>query len=165
MIPTWVLPDSMLLPQHEDPSRAGDKMRPDVMFEELTREEQHIYSHATCDAILPLLPTNIGHSCKRRKVWILEVGHSSDTKYEEKLQEEILQHQALVNVLTTWGYDVQLRPLPLGFAGTIYKSNLKALIDLGITGHQSLSILRKLHIHAITCLHSTIRERRYLKGF
>ena len=133
------------------------------MIVELTSEEQRIYCSATCNAVLPSLPTNIKHSCKRRKVWILEVGYSSDTRYEEKFQEKTQQHQALVNAPTQWGYDVYLRPLPLGFAGTIYKSNLETLVDLGITRHQSLSVLRKLHMHAITCLHNIIKERRYLE--
>jgi len=58
-----------------------------------------------------------------------------------------------------------LRPLPLGVAGTIYKTNLTTLMDLGITRHQSLATLRKLHIHAISCLHNITTERRYLERF
>ena len=141
---------------HEEPSLTRDKIltRPDVMLVELTSEEQRIYYSATFNAVLPSLPTNIKHSCKRRKVWILEVGYSSDTKYEENFQEKTQQHQALVHALTQWGYDVHLRPLPLGFAGTVYKSNLESQVDLGITRHQSLSVLRKLHMQAITCLHN-----------
>ena len=103
-IPTWFLPDSMLPSHREDPSRTRDKMRPDVMMVELTHEEQRMYSHAR-DAVLSNLLTHTGHNCKRRKVRILEVGYSSNTKYEEKFQEKTLQHQALVNTLTQWGYD------------------------------------------------------------
>ncbi len=103
-IPTWFLPDSMLPSHREDPSRTRDKMRPDVMMVELTHEEQRMYSHAR-DAVLSNLLTHTGHNCKRRKVRILEVGYSSNTKYEEKFQEKTLQHQALVNTLTQRGYD------------------------------------------------------------
>ena len=160
-----------MLPPHQlqnheelsEPSLIRDKTRPDVMIVELTLEEQRTYCNAKCNAVLPNLSTNIKHSCKRRRVWILEVGYNSDTKYEEKFQEKTQQHQPLVNALTQWGYDVHLRPLPLGFAGTIYKSNPTTLADLGITRYQSLSVLRKLHIHAITCLHNIIKGRRYLE--
>ena len=102
---------------------------------------------------------------------ILEVGYSSDTKYEEKFQEKTQQHQALVNALTQWGYDVRrlvyiMKVLAKAFTiriCTVYKSNLETLVDLGITRHQSLSVLRKLHMHASTCLHNIIKERRYLE--
>ena len=138
---------------------------------ELLSEEQRIYCNATCNihAVLPDLSTNMKHSCKQRKVWILEVVYNSNTKCEEKLREKIQQHQALVNALTKWGCNLHLRPLPLGFAGTVYKSNLETLEDLGITRYQSLSVLRKLqshacnHMHAITCLHNIIEGRRYLE--
>ena len=142
-MPTWVLPDSMLPPHHDNdnPSLTREKMRPDVMLVELTPEEQRTYYRAhtigsTLKLVdLPNLLTRIEHSCKRRKVWPLEVGYSSETKYKEKFQEKTLQHQALVNALTQWGYDVHLRPLPLGFASTVYNTNLKTLIDLGVTRH------------------------------
>ena len=86
---------------HEEPSLTRDKTRPDVMIVELTSEEQRIYCSATCNAVPPSLPTNIKHSCKRRKVWILEllililIGYSSDTKYEKKFQEKTQQHKFL----------------------------------------------------------------------
>ena len=73
------------------------------MIVELTAEEQRMYYSATCNAVLPSLPTNIKQSCKRRKVCILEVGYSSDTKYEEKFQEKTQQHQL------SW-FVVQLMP-------------------------------------------------------
>ena len=64
----------------------------------------------------------------------------SDNYPVTQKKKKTQQHQALVNALTQWSYDVHLRPLPLGFAGTVYKSNLETLVDLGITRHQSLSV-------------------------
>jgi len=132
---------------------------------ELTRLEQCTYLTAEDNADLPPLTSHIGRSCRRRKVWVLEVGYGSDTKYEEIWQTKTEQHQTLIRLLTHFGYEVHLRPLPLGVAGTIYKTNLTTLVDLGITRHQSSGTLRKLHIHAISCLHNIIKERRYLERF
>ena len=95
--------------------------------------------------------------------WILEGGYCSDTKYEEKLHEKTQQHQEVTNMLTQYGYDVYLKPLPLGFAGTVYKSNLEALMHFGMNKTKAKGTLRKLHTHAITCLHNFIKARRYLE--
>ncbi len=101
---------------------------------ELTRLEQCTYLTAEDNADLPPLTSHIGRSCRRRKVWVLEVGYGSDTKYEEIWQTKTEQHQTLIRLLTHFGYEVHLRPLPLGVAGTIYKTNLTTLVDLGIGG-------------------------------
>jgi hypothetical protein len=101
---------------------------------EQTRLEQCTYLTAEDNADLPPLTSHIGRSCRRRKVWVLEVGYGSDTKYEEIWQTKTEQHQTLISLLTHFGYEVHLRPLPLGVAGTIYKTNLTTLVDLGIGG-------------------------------
>ena len=49
-------------------------MRPDVMVVELTRREQRTYFIVEDNADLPPLESHIECSCKRRKVWVLEVG-------------------------------------------------------------------------------------------
>lgn len=60
-----------------------------------------------------------------------------------------------------------LKPAPLGFAGTVYKLKpsvkQEALVDLGTTKHQSLSVFHKLHMHAMTCLHDIMKKREILK--
>jgi len=63
-----------------------------------------------------------------------------------------------------YGYDVQLRPMPLGYAGTIYNCNLSMLQDLGLQRTVAIGVLKKLHTHAILCLHNIIKERRYLEN-
>lgn len=42
-------------------------------------------------------------------------------------------------------------------SGTIYKSGCSALTELGFSNNQAKSILKKLHMHAITCLHNIIK--------
>ena len=72
------------------------------------------------------------------------------------------QHEKLVgDMLKMYGYDVQLRPMPLGYAGTIYNCNLSMLQDLGLQRTVAKGVLKKLHTHAILCLHNIIKERRY----
>ena len=43
------------------------------------------------------------------------------------------ERQNVVGILTIYDYNVHLRPLPLGYAGSIYKKNLTAVMDLGIS--------------------------------
>jgi len=52
-------------------------------------------------------------------------------------------------MLKMYGYDVQLRPMPLGYAGTIYNCNLSMLQDLGLQRTVAIGVLKKLHTHAI----------------
>ncbi len=86
-----------------------------------------------------------------------------DFRCQENLFQNTQQHELLVSLLTQWGYNVLMRPMPLGYAGTIYKSNLIALMDLGLTRLQGRDTLRKLHVHAIKRLHNIITQRRYLE--
>ncbi len=80
------------------------------------------------------------------------------------MAEKNEQHEKLVDMLKMYGYDVHLRPMPLGYAGTIYNCNLSMLQDLGLQRTVAKGVLKKLHMHAITCLHNIIKERRYLKN-
>ncbi len=84
-IPTWVMPNSIIAIYHEDPVAAREKIRPDVMVVELTKSEQQRYGNGAManTACHTALPTKVGN--RARKVWILEGGYCSDTKYAEKL--------------------------------------------------------------------------------
>ena len=84
--------------------------------------------------------------------------------YAEKVAEKNEQHEKLVDMLKLYGYDVYLRPMPLGYAGTIYNCNLLMLQDLGLQRTVAKGVLKKLHMHAITSLHNIIKERRYLEN-
>ena len=80
--------------------------------------------------------------------------------YKGKLHEKTQQHQEVTNMLTQYGYDMHLKALPLGFAGTVYKSNLEALMHFGMNETKAKSTLCKLHTQAITCLHNITKARR-----
>ena len=124
-----------------------------------------IYQRAAGSTPHNLLPSSVidprlGRG-RQRKIWI---GYCADTRYAEKVAEKNEQHEKLVDMLKMYGYDVQLRPMPLGYAGTIYNCNLSMLQDLGLQRTVAKGVLKKLHTHAILCLHNIIKERRYLKN-
>ncbi|DBA96641.1 TPA: hypothetical protein ACH3X1_015499 [Trebouxia sp. C0004] len=72
----------------------------------------------------------------------------------------VLCKHHLADMLKMYGYHVQLRPMPLGYAGTIYNCNLTMLQDLGLQRTVAKGVLKKLHTQAILCLHNIIKERR-----
>ena len=51
----------------------------------------------------------------------------------------------------------------VGVAGTVYKSGLKALRELGMGGKDARALLRELHLHALECLHNIVLARRQLE--
>ncbi len=55
----------------------------------------------------------------------MEGSYCADTRYAEKVAEK-KEDEKLVNMLTRYGYDdVHLRPMPLGYAGTICSCNFQ----------------------------------------
>ena len=67
-------------------------------------------------------------------------------------------------MLKMYGYDVHLRPMPLGDAGTMYNCNLSMMQDLGLQRPVAKGVMMRLHMHAITSLHNIIKGRRYLEN-
>ena len=137
------------------------------MMVELQEHEQSIYQRAAGGTPHNILPSSVidprlGRG-RQRKIWIVEGGYCADTRYAEKVTEKN-EHEKLVDMLKMYGYDVQLRPMPLGYAGTIYNCNLSMLQDLGLQRTVAKGVLKKMHTHAILCLHNIIKERRYLEN-
>ena len=68
------------------------------------------------------------------------------------------QHATLRELLSEYGYDVVYMALPLGHAGTIYKSNQTVLTEqLGVPRQEAVKMLKKLHMHAITCMQTSLK--------
>ena len=147
--------------QYDDLTTARQKLRPDIMVVEMTSTEQRKYANNTRGRTHKRLAPLVGN--KARKVWLIEGGYCSDTRYEGKMAEKTQQHQQVVHLLTMCGYDVHLRPMPLGYSGTLYKTNLTTLTDIGISRTQAVSVIKKLHLHAIVCLQHIITARRHLE--
>ena len=98
------------------------------------------------------------------RVWIIEVGYCSDTRYEDKLRQKREQHRLLEDLLTRRGFKVIYLPIILGNAGAIYKTTESALLQLGISHKQVQGLLSKLSDHATRYLHSLVKTRRHLEN-
>ncbi len=123
------------------------------MFE-LHEHEQSVCQGAASSTTHSVLPSSItdpqlGHG-RQRKIRIVEGGYCANTRYAEKVTEKNEQHEKLVDMLKMYGYDVHLRPMPLGYASTIYNCNLLMLQDVGLQRTVAKGVLKKLHMHAIT---------------
>jgi hypothetical protein len=55
-----------------------------------------------------------------RKIWLVELGYSSDTRYMDKVIEKKEQHAEVCIFLIAEEYDVMLLPVVLGSAGTLF---------------------------------------------
>ena len=97
------------------------------------------------------------------KVWVIEIGYSSDTRYRERLQEKRDQHAELCSLLAARGYAVELVPIILGSMGSIYRSVDESLRRLGVAPARVPALLHALTLHAMQYVHKIIRTRRQLE--
>jgi hypothetical protein len=67
-----------------------------------------------------------------RKIWVMELGYSSDTSYMDKVMEKKEQHAELCKLLAAEWYDVMLLPIVLGSAGTLFKCLDRATKEIDI---------------------------------
>ena len=174
-VPSFVLPDQYIQSRGLDPQagrgllqrRVADcrnKMRPDLMIVEMTTAEQRIcllhndVSGEDLQALSSRMPNG-----SARRIWIVEGGYCSDTRYTDKLQEKEAQHQALQAALQEYGYNVTTLPIILGVSGSHYHTTTDALKQIGIEHTQADSLMLKLHEHAVTTLHTIVMSRRVLQ--
>ena len=81
----------------------------------------------------PMPPGNHEHQpstrsqVRKRKVWLLEGGYTSDTRHLEKVEEKKQQHETLMKALDLQGFDARLLILTFGVGGTIYKRTQDSL--------------------------------------
>ena len=120
-IPEFVLADIDLT---EGPTQRR-KLRPDIMITDITlretlsckpsrkrgRHKGQQNHHITTIA-----------NGRARRVWIVEVGYYSDTRYLDKLQEKTRQHRQLQFLLMDKGFKVTCLPIILGNSGAIYST-------------------------------------------
>ena len=135
------------------------KLRPDIMLVELSPEEhaQWVSGDLESDGLSPT------HKRRRRKIWILEEGYCSDTRYLGKLAEKESQHAPLCNALQSYGYNVSCLPIVLGNMGCVYNTNTTALKEVGLDANHCKKLLSQLHLHAVTCLQKIVQSRRFLE--
>ena len=88
---------------------------------------------------------------RRRKVWLLEGGYTSDTRHLEKIEEKRQQHKTLLKALEMQGFDVRLLILTFSVGGTIYKRTQDYLEDVGIGPVEMKSLLKDINLHSVEC--------------
>ena len=108
----------------------------------------------------------------QRKIWLLERGGRggvlcslADTKVQDKMDEKVKQHSALKKLLLEYGYECTYMALPLEHAIVLYKTKFTELTEhLGVRKTEACTLLKKLHMLAIICLHNIIKCRRHLEA-
>ena len=166
-IPSFVLQDDTLpaqdtcnCTQEQTGTHERDKLRPDIMLVELTDIERK--AHMTGEE-MPLLNATMQNN-RPRKVWIVEGGYCTDTRYSDKYRRKEIQHEHLKTLLQARGFEVILLPIILGFTRAIYNTTVSALPALGIENTQAKKLLYDLHAHAVQTHHTTIKLRRKLEN-
>lgn len=137
-----------------------DKLRPDMMLVEFTVIEREAY---VAGEDMPLLNATM-QTNRPRKVWIVEGGYCTDTRYSDKFRRKETQHEHLQTLLQARGFEVILLPVILGFTGAIYKTTVSAVAALCIERAQAKKLLYDLHAHAIQTHHTIIKLRRKLEN-
>jgi hypothetical protein len=98
-----------------------------------------------------------------RQVHILELKTCRDTDPRLQLQHANEQHNYLRQKLIEEGYqarNIHILPLLVGVSGTIYhKHTLQTLEQLGISKDRAKRCASKLHIQAISSMHSIVTTR------
>ena len=99
---------------------------------------------------------------RRRKVWLLEGGYTSDTRHLAKIEEKRQQHKTLLKALEMQGFDARLLILTVGVGGTICKRTQDYLKEVGIGTVETKKLLKDIHLHSVECLHNSVVQRRML---
>lgn len=145
-----------------------EKLRPDALILETTNEESlRQQSRKRSHNGSRQLPTTIvdrKDGLRRRKAFILEVGHASETRFHEKYEAKTAQHEQLIKLLHVEGYTPVIMPIILGNTGGIFERMSTDLESLEVTSARTNIIKTRLHIHSIQSMHAIIRSRRATEG-
>ena len=150
-IPPWLLPDSCLARAGIDPADRH-RVRPDILLVEMTSSESTYYTRSTgglqelqADMGRQDVPSSVRSAGRPkpqcRKVWLIEGGYTSDTRYLEKIAQKKAQHQRLMEALKLKRFDAQLMIFAFGVGGSIYKQTMKDLRQLGVSAAACTKIL------------------------
>ena len=151
-IPDWVLP--------KVDGNTLRKMRPDIMvIQGLTPSCANSFSKLTGQGRR--------QAVEKCTVHIFEIGYTSNTRYDSKLQEKAEQHKKLVEELKEEGWKVEFSTdhiVILGTAGLIQLSTKTLLKDTLEVSHEiTEKTLCKLNEIAVRKGHDIITTRRKLE--
>ena len=102
------------------------------------------------------------HKC-RHPLQLVEVGFTSDTRWQDKMLEKRRQHEALVALLRAVGWTVDMHVILVRHCGTVYKPGLAALKDLGLSKQCASALLEDPSVHAVVAAHEIGMARRRLE--
>ena len=153
-IPTWMHPHL--------PADIVSLMRPDLLIIEGLTQGMVSSNNLRDPAVLHHIQT----SCK---IHLLELGYTSDASYTTSLSRKHFQHVRLCRELTRAGWTLSLTEttpyhiLLLGMTGHVFRPCRETLLSLGISKSATLTLMKKLHLHAVRFAHYIIRLRRRLE--
>ena len=119
-----IIPDHVMH-AHNFPVENRRKLRPDALI--LEGKERGTKRKRDGSAQHRYLPKGA-----RGNAFILEVGYTNETRYDDKLEEKIEEHETLMKLLEASEFTAVLCPIILGTTGGIFHSSQKALQELGV---------------------------------
>ena len=174
-IPPSILSDKTIGSENL-PLTIRQKLRPDIMVVEATYAEvegHSLFTNGTTKRggkrrrldkngqVTPVIQTTRRNG-QKRSVKVVEVGYTSEGRFEEKLNEKLEQHQQLKRLLEIQGLDAKILPVIIGCTGGIFTVSTNSFEALGIDRQRRDKLNRKLHQDAITWMHAIIKKRRSL---
>ena len=114
---------------------------------------------------LPPAPTpeQIAAACAAKhnhRVLLVEVGYTSDTRWQEKLEQKEAQHTKLITALRAAKWEVVCQVILLGRTGIVYKRDLAALEHMGVNKAAARTLLTKLSVDTVLAAHDIGMARR-----
>jgi len=167
-LPEWLV-TSATMKASGFPPHNKDKLRPDCMIIEIPKCKVPIDTrkrklgkggHVVGTQIIQV---DLQVNGRARKIGIIELGYTSDTRYLDKVKVKTEQHEVLCKLLAHEGYEVIFLPIVLGSAGTLFRCLERATKELGIPSTQKDKLYSKLHLHSIHTLHKLVQLRRSLE--
>jgi len=167
-LPEWLV-TSATMKACGCPPHNKDKLRPDCMIIEIPKCKVPIdtrkrkFGKGSHGVGTQTLQVDLQVNGCARKIWIIELGYSSDTRCLDKVKGKTEQHEVSCKLLAHEGYEVIFLPIVLGSAGTLFQCVERATKELGILSTQKDKLYSKLHLHSIHTLHKLVQLRRSLE--
>jgi hypothetical protein len=97
---------------------------------------------------------------------LIEFKYCKDTMPKDQILHSQDQHKELMKFIkqNLPTYNIKLIPILIGHSGTIYKKwTLDSMKEVGIDCQHAIKCASKMHLDAISQLHSIVKTRRHLE--
>ena len=92
------------------------------------------------------------------KVMLVEIGYTSEIRYAEKLQENMMQHGRLQCALSSLNFEVSILPVILGTTGAVF-SRVWTARAIGIPHERALHLIHNLSKHVVDYMQTILDTR------